>query len=235
MIVRSKKEFVKGIIMTVSFLIILVLMFSPLFSGKNAFEAADIFFNSIAKGSTYYLPGLVRESEERKGKAIHVTFKLGDKDSTAKAGKLLKSAGAMVEERDGQVRAAGDLSEITKAALKDADDMFYNRGKAVADRYGFAERDVLFIWWSAFKEMEKDLKRTKNFDEAKWLSTVSKRGLEVGYNFYGIEPQQASATAGMLTFSLIFYVAYTMWWGFAILFLFEGLGLEMKPGAKKEV
>jgi hypothetical protein len=30
-------------------------------------------------------------------------------------------------------------------------------------------------------------------------------------------------------------VVYTMWWGFAIFFLFEGFGLEMKAGKKKEM
>ncbi len=39
----------------------------------------------------------------------------------------------------------------------------------------------------------------------------------------------------MLTFSLVFYVIYTLWFGIAVLFLFEGFGLEMKKGARKEV
>jgi hypothetical protein len=83
--------------------------------------------------------------------------------------------------------------------------------------------------------MEKDLKRQKKFKEADWLSNASKRGLEVGYNFYRIEVRKVSAAAGMLVFSLVFYVAYTLWWGYAVLFLCEGAGLQMKAGAKKEV
>jgi hypothetical protein len=42
------------------------------------------------------------------------------------------------------------------------------------------------------------------------------------------------ARAGILSFSLIFYVIYTLWWGIAVLFMFEGIGLEMKKGHKKE-
>jgi hypothetical protein len=57
----------------------------------------------------------------------------------------------------------------------------------------------------------------------------------VGYNFYRIETRKVSTVAGMLVFSLVFYVAYTLWWGYAVLFLFEGAGLQMKAGAKKEV
>ena len=235
MLVHSKKEFVRGIIMTLSFLIILVLMFSPLFSGKNAFETADIFFNSIAKGSTYYIQGLLKQADARGGGLVEVSMKFSDRETAAKVGKLFSNAGATVTPAEAQLKVTGDLGKISKAALQDSDAMFHNRGKVIADKYGLPEREALFLWWTAFKEMEKDLKRQRKFDEAAWLAVVSKKGLEVGYNFYQIEPQKASDTAGMLSFSLIFYVAYTMWWGFAILFLFEGLGLEMKPGAKKEV
>jgi hypothetical protein len=42
--------------------------------------------------------------------------------------------------------------------------------------------------------------------------------------------------AGMLTFMLVFYVAYTMWYGYGIFELFAGMGLGMgKPVSKKEV
>jgi hypothetical protein len=34
---------------------------------------------------------------------------------------------------------------------------------------------------------------------------------------------------------LIFYVVYTLWYGFAIFELFEGIGLTMKKSAKQEV
>ncbi len=62
-----------------------------------------------------------------------------------------------------------------------------------------------------------------------------KKGVEVAYNFAKIVPESASSKMGILGFSLVFYVIYTLWWGLAILFLFEGIGLEMKAGAKKEV
>jgi len=59
--------------------------------------------------------------------------------------------------------------------------------------------------------------------------------VEVGYNFFKIEPQTARTKAGILTFSLVFYVIYTLWFGIGVLLVFEGFGLEMKKGARKEV
>ena len=231
---NRKKILGVGMFMAIVFIVILTVMFTPIFGGKNAFEAADNFFNSIAKGSTYFLPGLMKDSESYNGKTIDVTAKLPNQAMTATAVKLFKASGALVSEGE-SLRIAGDLGQISRAALQDADAMFFNRGKEVADKYGVPEKEVLFTWWTAFKEMEKDLKRQKKFAEAAWLSNASKRSLEVGYNFYRIELRKVSAVAGMLVFSLVFYVAYTLWWGYAILFLFEGAGLQMKAGAKKEV
>jgi hypothetical protein len=231
---HGKKLLGVGMIMTIVFIVTLAVMFTPLFGGKNAFEAADNFFNSIAKGSTYFIPGLMKESESYNGKTIDVTINLPDKAIAVAAVKLFKASGALASEGE-PLRFAGDLGQISRAALQDADAMFFNRGKQVADKYGMPEKEVLFTWWTAFREMEKNLKRQKKFKEAAWLSNASKRGLEVGYNFYRIEVREVSAAVGMLFFSLVFYVAYTLWWGYAVLFLFEGTGLQMKAGAKKEV
>ena len=67
------------------------------------------------------------------------------------------------------------------------------------------------------------------------MEEVVKKGVEVAYNFAKIEPESASSRMGILTFSLIFYVIYTLWWGLAVMFIFEGIGLQMTAGTKKEV
>lgn len=235
MLVVDRKRFRIGAAMALGFFVVLFLMFSPIFGGKNAFEAADDFFNSIAKGSTYYMGDLAKSAEKYKGKLVEVTVKLPDAKTVSCLAKMLKAAGALVEESGQQLRAAGDLFKVTQAAIQDSEAMFHNKGQEVSNRYGVPEKEALYLWWTAFREMERDLKRQKKFEEAAWLSTVSKKALEVGYNFYGIQAKSASVTAGGLSFSLVFYVVYTLWWGYAILFLCEGLGLEMKPGGKKEV
>ena len=65
---------------------------------------------------------------------------------------------------------------------------------------------------------------------------VTKKAVETAHNFYGIEAQKVTEKAGLMTGLLVFYVVYTMWWGFAIFYLFEGLGLTMKKAkVKKEI
>ncbi|HSO71539.1 MAG TPA: hypothetical protein VLR91_02700, partial [Thermodesulfobacteriota bacterium] len=63
-----------------------------------------------------------------------------------------------------------------------------------------------------------------------------KKGLEPSYNFYKVESQRVADRFGIMTFLLVFYVFYTLWWGYAIFYLFEGFGLTMKKAkVKKEV
>lgn len=60
------------------------------------------------------------------------------------------------------------------------------------------------------------------------------KGVEPSYNFFGITPMRVVDNIPLVAGFLIFYVIYTMWYGFAIFELFEGIGLTMKKSAKKE-
>jgi len=60
--------------------------------------------------------------------------------------------------------------------------------------------------------------------------------IEPAYNFYGIQAVKISEKAGVATGLLVFYVLYTIWYGFGVLYIFEGLGLSTKKAkVKKEV
>jgi hypothetical protein len=235
MLVRNKREFTKGILLAVTFLIVLVIMFMPLFNGENALRAADRLFNSISKGSTSYIPDLVKKNKAYEAVAIEATVKVQKPEILKQATKLLTSAGVQATAEGEQVKIKGNLGAVLGAALKDSEAMFNNRDAELQTKYGFPGKEVLYAWWTMFKGLDLDLKRQAKFKEAAFVGDVVKKGVEVAYNYFQIEPQSAVSKAGILTFSLIFYVIYTLWWGIAVLFPFEGIGLEMKAGAKKEV
>jgi len=235
MLIRQKSIFIKGMLLLITFFVVLVAMFLPLFDGKNALEASDDLFNSISKGSTYFIPELLKKSEAFKAKTIDVALKFKGKDEADKAVKILTTAGMQASAEGDQVKTKGDFGQMLGATLKDSDAMFKNQDAELSSRYGMSPKEATHTWWVIAKEMDKDLKRQKLFQEAAFLNDVLRKGVEVGYNFHKISPQTASTRVGVLTFSLIFYVIYTLWWGIAVLWLFEGFGLEMKAGAKKEM
>ena len=232
--IAHKGEFTRGIILSISFLVVLAIIYSPVFKGKNGLEAADELFNSIAKGSTYYIPGVIEKNGAFMDKNIDVTIAMKDADMAEKTALLFSTAGALVDQSGAELTIRGDLGKVLGAALQDADNMFNNRGDPLADKYGYDPKEAMYNWWSAFKLADKALKKQKMFKEAKFVSEVQTKAVETGYNFYGIAPEPVSKRAGILSFSLVFYVVYTLWWGFAIFYLFEGWGLRMEAAKEKK-
>jgi hypothetical protein len=125
------------------------------------------------------------------------------------------------------VEVAGNLGEVLESVVSDADDMYFNKGGAISGKYGYPAREVLFNWWTALRLMDKELKHQKQFKGAKTVALVQNKAVEPAYNYYGIEAQRITDRLGIVIFSLVFYVAYTLWYGFAILFLFEGWGMRL--------
>ncbi len=240
MLVHSKKYFSWGLILTCIFFGVLAYMFSPSFTGAhgekvNAFHASDNLFNSIAKGSTNYFTRLRDGNTAWKGHVINLTLHLETEEWARQGALILQESGVTARVQDTSVVITGDLHNLINQAIKDAEDLFENRNKALEIRYCMTGKHVLFIWWKLCKALDVELKHIKDFKAASFVSEVMKRGIEVGYNFYGIVPQNSTSKVGMLVFSLTFYVIYTLLWGFAIFYLFEGIGLEMSSGNKKEV
>jgi hypothetical protein len=235
MLVKQKGPFIKGLVMAIAFLVVLIIMFSPIFGGHNAMVASDRLFNSIAKGSTNYFPGLVKKNAEYANKTFDVSLKLKDRDMAQKAAKILTVAGAKATGEAAEIKVNGDLGAVISAALKDSEAMFNNRDAELSSKYGMPGQEALYVWWNAFKELDKDLKRQKQFKQAGFVADTVKKGIEVAYNFANIVPESAASRAGILSFALIFYVIYTLWWGLAVMYIFEGIGLQMTAGAKKEM
>ncbi len=235
MFVRNKGQFIKGLALMVTFGIVLVLMFMPLFDGENALKAADRLFNSISKGSTNFIPDLVKRNEKFKGTDVKVTLSFPNESMAGNAAKILTASGATAQKDGGKLIVTGDLNRVLAAALSDSQAMFANSAEPLQQKYGISGKESLYTWWYSLKQIDKDLTRQKRFKEAAFVSEVVKKGVEVGYNFYGIKSREARGQVGKLTFAMVFYVIYTLWWGIAVLFLFEGIGMQLKHAAKKEI
>ncbi len=226
--IANKPTFAKGMGLMVSFAIIFVMIFMPIFgNGKNGLVFLDDLYNSISKGSAYYIPKLAEEIKPFEGKSVTLSLKMETAAQAAQTAKLFEKADASVSITGLQLMVQGDLGKILDNCLNDADLMYINDGPKVKDKYGLNERLVLYNWWLAAKQMDKDLKKQKLFKEASAVTNVQKRGLETSYNYYKIQPEKISAKWGIVLFSLVFYGLYTLWYGFATMFLSEGWGFRL--------
>ena len=235
MLVRNKKTFSVGVVFAISFLSVLFLIFSPIFGdGKNGLVYSDNSFNKLAKGSSYFIPKVAKSVDKYVGKPLSVSIKLEKPEDVESTAKLFTTAGATVEAKDTQLKITGDLGLILQSALKDSDLMYQNNGKVVSERYGYDEKKAMKNWWTALDKTSKELKKQKLVADAKVIDDVNKKAVEPGYNFYKIDANKVVDHAGMMSGLLIFYVAYTMWWGYAIFYMFDGLGLSMKKAKVKK-
>jgi hypothetical protein len=236
MLIKHKKPFNLGLMLAVSFLAILAVIFSPVFGGVNGLDYADDLFNKLSKGSSYFIPKLEKSNEQFAGKSFAVTVKLEKADQVDKAVKMLVAAGVQVGAKGTDLSINGDLGGFLGKVLKDSDAMYKNDGSKIASAYGFDEKQVMTIWWNILSKMDKEFKKEKKVEESNFVGAVTKKAIEPSYNFYKIEAQRVSDKALLMLALLVFYVAYTMWWGYAIYYMFDGLGLSMKKAkVKKEV
>ena len=247
----SKKRLGLGLAMAAVFCVTLVLTFSPIFpkapdgKAQNGLEWADETFNGLSKGSSYFIPKVTQEVEKYVGKTISIAVKMdkdgdkpGDADKRAvNASKVFIASGANVTVTGPELKVEGDLGKILMAALQDSDAMYNNDGNYIRTKYGTDDEKKMFRqWYNAFGKFDKVLKKQGKIKEANIISEVNKKAIETGYNYYTVPAINVSDKVGLMTFLLVFYIVYTMWWGFSIFFFFEGIGLSMKKAkVKKEV
>lgn len=236
----SKKHLMLGIVLTITFFGVLGVMVSPIWDGKNFMEYADGLFNTFSKGSVYFIPKVSEKAEKYVGKELKVTIKMKDSSEAEKTALLYSKAGVDVDVSGNVITISGDLGKILKSALADADAMYKNEGKTLYEKYGYNEKEAMYYWWVSLKKIANDYKKSSNKDKINAGIFIEKeiitRAIEPAYNYYGIEAKNIGEGAIIAAGLLVFYVVYTLWWGFAIYNLFVGLGLRMeKAKEKKEV
>jgi hypothetical protein len=236
MLIRNAKLFNLGMFLAVTFLGVLILIFSPVFGGQNGLEYADDLFNRLSKGSSFFIPRIIESNQKFKDTTFEVTVKIDKPEIVEAALKILPIAGVQATAQQSELTVSGNLGKFLDNVLADSKAMFFNDGKKIASTYGMNERTVMEVFWNVLSKSVKELQKQKKIAEAKMVTDVMQKGIEPAYNFFGIEPQNVGDKAFTMIGLLVFYVAYTMWWGYAIFYLFDGIGLSMKKAkVKKEV
>lgn len=225
--IANKKEFGLGLGLFAGFWVLFIVLMSPVFAGKNLLDYMDNLYNQISKKSSYYIPDVTKKLEAYKGQQVSFSVKAKG-DQVARLTKMFQAGGATVTPDGEKLKVAGDLSAIVSNALADCEAMFKNDGKAVAAKYGAEERAVMYDWEEAFKAAEKAMNKENKFKEGKIFNNAQTKAIEPAYNYYGIEALPIKEKWGTVVLSLVGYVIYTLWFGFSILFMFEGWGMKLE-------
>lgn len=223
----------RGFLLLTSFFAILIAIFMPLFPGNagtkvNGLDYLDNFFNQLSKGSAYYIDQQLKKVEKVAGQEFATTMKMKTPEEAATTAKLFTINNIPASVDDVKVKVKGDFGAMLRIMLQDADLMYKNNGAAISAKYGIDERKVLNAWYLSLSAMEKDLTKAEKFEQAKLVKNCMTKAVEPAYNYYKVEAKSVKAEMVMLISALAFYVLYTMWYGFGLLFLFEGLGIKLE-------
>lgn len=227
--IHDKREFGIGLALMAGFFAVLFAIFSPLLEGgRNTIDYLDGVFNSISKNSAYYIPALAEKAGKHEGNVVQLSVKATDAGQAGRMQKLFEGAGASVSIDGTKLNVSGDLGRMIKAALADADLMFRNDGAAVSAKYAVEAKRALYDWHRALSAMAKDLDRQSKFAEGMVVRDAQSKGVEPAYNYFGIKAIPMGDMIWVVIAALAGYVIYTVWYGYAILFLFEGWGLKLE-------
>jgi len=226
-LITDKIKFYTGLGMLAVFVVLLTTMLLPIIDGKNGLQYLDRLYNSLSKGSAYFIPELREDISDYNDTFIDVVIEMETEEQAEQTALLYQEAGAEVVTSGVDLEISGDLGIILGTCLDDADAMYYEDAETITDIYGYDAMHVLHNWWVSLEEMNEGLEDNDMFDEAKVVTSVKEKGVEPSYNYYGIEPETVSSRIGIVIFSLVFYVIYTIWYGFAIMYLVEGVGLKI--------
>ncbi|MEG6520574.1 hypothetical protein [Desulfotomaculum sp. 1211_IL3151] len=235
--IRDTKAFLIGLVMMISFMGIYAYMMSPSFGdGRNGLEFADDMFNSISKGSVYnVIQGEIKKVDSWQGNTIDVTLTGTDEEQAARwTAALQRVNGAEVSQAEKTVIFKGDLGALLINISEDCSYMFQNNGDALKQKYNADPREVTNRWYNISKAVVKDLDKQAKFKESIAIQQYQKKVIEPSYNYYGVDSKQVSENKGIMTFMMLFYLVYTMWYGFAIYYLCQGFGITMSKSGKKQ-
>ena len=168
MLVRHKKTMTIGVLLGLSFIGVLVLIFSPVFGeGKNGLEYSDALFNKLAKGSSYFIPELTESLKEVQGKDNgETTIRMENADAASKAAKILTRADMNVVVKGSELTINGDLAKELGNVLDDSNAMYYNKSSEISQKYGMDEGEVMSIWWGVLKRTAKEFQKTDRVEQA---------------------------------------------------------------------
>jgi len=222
----------QGYLLMVSFFAVLIAIFMPLFPGThgekvNGLDYLDNFFNQLSKGSAYYIGDQIKKAEKYNGQQFTTSLKMKSPEEAAVTAKLFAANKITATAEGDKVKVSGDFGTMITIMLKDADDMYHNKGEALTAKYGVNERQTIYSWYQSLAAMEKGMTKEGNFAQAKFVKNCMTKAVEPAYNYYKVEAKSVKAEMFMLIASLAFYVIYTMWYGFGLLFLFEGAGIKL--------
>jgi hypothetical protein len=233
--IQNRKKFWVGVSGLILFSMILGFWLSPWGHHRSGLERVDQLFNQLAKNSTYFIPNALNLAPKFEGKTVDFGITSRWPGDDARMAQIIQTnLFSAVLLGDGRMRIKGDLGKMGLAASMDAGLLFKGQESDLRVKYGVNGKEAVYYWWVAFEGLTRRLIQENRSSEADYTRFLTTRVLEPAYNFAGIETRSIEENIWTVAFFLGFYLLYTLLYGFSILFLFEGLGIQATKSKEKK-
>lgn len=238
----------RAIALLSTFVIVLVLIFMPLYpdlkpgTKTDGLSFMDNFFNSLSKYSSNFIEDERGKTAQLKDTALDATLTFKDyrdakdkarvlalaADLAQQAAQVLSANGFQATANGNKLAVKGDLGSLLGAAVDDAELMYQNKGPDISGKYaGMNERAAIYAWYNTVNALAADFKKAGKLEQSNITASVASKALEPAYNYYQIEAKSRTKYLFPLILALGFYVLYTCWYGFGILYMFEAMGVKL--------
>ena len=234
--IANKKKLSMGLFLLVTFIGVFIVIYMPVFGdGRNGLQFSDDLFNKLSKGSSYFIPAVGKSVKAFDGKQVNVEVKMKSPEDVKTSVLLLEKVGAKGEAKGDSITVTADLGAMLGKVVADSDILYKDETDKLTAAYGMDGKAAMKGWWTLLNAMIKPLQKVKQIEEANVVNMVNQKAIEPAYNFAGIPAESIMTKIPTVAGLLIFYVIYTMWYGYAIFDMFGGMGLSMsKSKIKKE-
>lgn len=233
-LIRDRRKFRLGLAGLAGFAVVLAAWVRPLADGRSGLRWADDLFNQLCKDSADYSAQLCLQAPRFAERRFQVVFTAPSPPAAEKMARLAAAAGATAQAQGARVDMEGRLGPFAAALLEDADLLFRNKDRLLEERRGMSARETVYWWWMMAEPIYKHYIATGDVGASNFVSALRTRACEPAYNFAGIEPKPVAQAVAPLALLLSFYLVYTVWYGFSILFVCEGLGIVARKRKKEE-
>lgn len=231
MLIKQKKPFAIGVILLLSFTSIFYFLLKPVFTVDSdkltGLQFADRVFNELSKGSSDFFQLTTATAQNMANREISVSYRLDNITDLEVVKYILAKSGATeIDFENGRLSFEANLGKLLTNAIGTSKLLYENAVEKVSQSYNnLAPLVIARGWWHLLNPCIKELEKQGKVGEAKAVETIVRRAVEPANNFYGIPAKKVSGNVPMLSAFLLFYIIYTIWYGFAIYEIFVGLGL----------
>jgi hypothetical protein len=218
----------RALALLASFFVILFIIFMPIYHGQTGLNSMDTMFNALSKGSANFLEEQRQSTLPYAEEQLDQTLTLGSPRQAAVAAALITGSGGEAEVQGNELRLRIGVQALMTSMFDDCEAMYHNNATPMETRYQLDARPAMYGWWQLLEAMQKELNKNKRFELAKVMATSQAKAVEPAYNYFGVEPRSIRSSVPVIVLALGFYVVYTVWYGFGLLYLFEGLGIKLE-------